>query len=80
LESIIYFPTYYPPDDKEWMVLSNKSVDPIGALGCRCAGSLVECVTLTNYEDEDYVRPDVGGDWRIGLAIMTGVDLYCENH
>jgi N-acetylmuramoyl-L-alanine amidase len=82
LESIIYFPTYNPPptDASEWMVLSNKSVDPIGPLGCRCAGSLVECVTLTNYEDEDYVRPDVGGDWRIGLAIMTGVDLYCENH
>lgn len=45
-------------------------------MGADAPGCLVEAVTLTNYEDEDYV---LLGYEEIGNAIHLGIDKFVEN-
>ncbi len=80
---------YVPPHEEDsprpgdYMVLSRSSLKPIGKVGCRCPGCLIENVTLTNYEDEDYVIPRGGGKWDgpswLGWVIQLGIDKYVES-
>ncbi len=76
---------YAPPHEKDsprymkLLVLSRSSLKPIGEIGCRCPGCLIENVTLTNYEDEDYVSSSWEGPSWLGWVIHLGIDKYVES-